>query len=109
MDAVEFLKERKRLTENCDIKCDDCRLQKYCGEISSIEEYVNATEQWSKDCPEETVFSDFVKKFPNFLKDTHSYPNFCPESLNGKYKCLCDECAEGEDCVKCWNQPVIKD
>lgn len=70
MDALEFLKERKRM---CSLHeaCGECPLRgaKCALSISTSDENYNrviaTVEQWSKDPQRKTRQSEFLKLFPN--------------------------------------------
>ena len=74
MNAVTFLKEKNRLTKQCNIKCSECRLsfiknekgltclalEKYCPE-----KVVEIVENWSREHSIKTRQSEFLKQYPN--------------------------------------------
>ena len=73
MDAVKFLKEKKRM---CDFfhnqaLCSKCPIQKLecgTGELDDVEQMivaVEAVERWSTQHPIKTRQSEFLKMFPN--------------------------------------------
>lgn len=73
MDAVKFLKEKKRM---CDFfhnqaLCSKCPIQKLecgTGELDDVEQMivaVEAVERWSTQHPIKTRQSEFLKIFPN--------------------------------------------
>ena len=104
MDALMYFKEKKRLAKDCEIVCSDCRLGatlngKDYGCSSLEDEYpeqaVAIIEQWSKDCPEETYRSHFLKSYPkaNF--------NFCQRFVFGG----AEPCLSEMSCADCWDQP----
>lgn len=116
MDAVEMLKEKVRLTNNCEIECDICRLRKStnntnysCSMLAckEPETYVAIIKQWSKDCPKETYINKLLKEFPNATNNFRGYPPFCPTDLEkSKAISLCDSEFGNDDeiCLRCWNQ-----
>ena len=111
MDAKLYLKELKRLTNSCDIGCNNCRLyDKMARECQEHDESmsVDIVEQWAKDCPPETVLDVFKRHYPNCLNDTDGItPNrICPYFLNTKYSGHCVG-TQVWSCVECWNQPAI--
>lgn len=71
MDALEFLKERKRMCHSFGLSCDGCTLdEKTCTSTSNLadkiyKENVKAVEKWSKEHPPKTRQSEFLKMFPN--------------------------------------------
>ena len=111
MDAKLYLKELKRLTNSCNVDCNDCRLyDKMSGEYHEDNESigVDIVEKWAKDCPADTVLDVFKRNYPNHLNNFNNItPNcVCPDILNTKYS---RHCAESRiwSCEECWNQPAI--
>lgn len=111
MDAVEFLKEWKRMCDNvtdcknCPIgnqhipyTKNDCALFSfYNGEVS-----VKCVEQWSKEHPRKTRLQDFIEKFPNAPLVDGIPERFCPYDLGYNVK----DCNGSDKCIKCWNESV---
>jgi hypothetical protein len=70
MDALAFLKTRKRMCKSYTV-CNECPLKKNnCGLSASMsdEEYekvITAVEHWAKEHPPKTRQSEFLKQFPN--------------------------------------------
>lgn len=71
MDAVEFLKERKRLCHFAKY-CENCPLHikgSVCSFTTNNESdecaIVSTVEQWAKEHPVKTRQSEFLKMFPN--------------------------------------------
>lgn len=67
MEALTFLKEKGRLTKNCEIDCSDCRLSldnnKFnlpCKHLSYYypEEAIKIIEEWSQEVDWETIKVD---------------------------------------------------
>ena len=67
MDAVKFLKEKARMTNECNILCDDCPVHAYCNhsEGKNAERMVAIVEKWAEEHPVKTRQSEFLKMFPN--------------------------------------------
>ena len=110
MDAKLYLKELKRLTNSCNMDCDDCRLydKMACECQEGDEMWVDIVEQWAKDCPSETVLDVFRRHYPNFLKRESLTPMLCPNLLDERYSKLCVDFNKGDyECVQCWQQPAI--
>ena len=110
MDALEFLKERKRMCNSykgcngCPLKIGTCGL----GTSTSDEDckrVIATVEQWSKKHPRKTRQSEFLKLFPDASLLTGNV-NVCPNSL---YEGKCD-CAQYPNCFSCkrefWMQEV---
>lgn len=108
MDAVEFLKEYKRLCDNYTGQCKNCPLQETnnCSiveETSNSKEIVFIVEKWSKEHPRKTRLLDFKEKYPKaeYKMDGICTPNICCKKLG-----YTDCCPTGKNCVECWNEPV---
>lgn len=103
MDAVEFLKARKRLCRFVG-HCNICPLYMGSGVcsfkiVNESDEcaIVSAVEQWAKDHPVKTRQSEFLKMFPEAaLMD--GVLCICPMHIKGNYNCknkvgvLCSKC-----------------
>lgn len=113
MDALKFLKERKRMCEhylkkNChgcprdDKRCElDCRF-----DYKFYQEYIDDVVKWSKEHPQRTRLQDFREKYPNAPMEADGTPAICCIDL-GYRKEDCDPIKES--CVDCWNMPVEED
>lgn len=97
MDAVEMLKEKTRLTKECTINCDDCRLgarhtgyELNCVGLSRMdpEKYIEIIEQWSKDCPKQTYLSKLLEVFPDTKLDRKEHPRIYARAIWGLKICL---------------------
>lgn len=112
MDALEFLKERKRMC-NCYKDCCDCPLEAaICTGSSTMpdEDYkriVAAVEQWSKEHPRKTRQSVFLEQWPNCMIDNNGVVGICPRNVDNK--CICD-LGRSDMCPGCrrefWMQEV---
>lgn len=129
MDAVEFIKEMKRLHKS-ESKCGACKLKesgcciadiadiiasdtiKEADIAKKVEKAVQIVENWSKNHPIKTRQSEFLKMFPNAdLKTiTRLLPCSLDRTLNplrcAKYgylsiTCRCDRCR-----YDYWNEEV---
>ena len=116
MDALEFLRERKRMCNLCK-HCEGCPLERArcgLGTSASDEEYekiIAAVEQWSKEHPRKTRQSVFLEQFPNVRLDTNEIIDISPCRVdpiqfpsNGK------DCCKFQSCSDCrrefWMQEV---
>ena len=66
MDALEFLKERKRMCKSYP-RCDGCPLREPNCNLTTDEDYTRAiitVEQWSKEHPRKTRQSVFLEQWP---------------------------------------------
>lgn len=111
MDAVEYLKEKARMTDKCGICCSKCLLYKGgCleADINYPEQAVAIVEQWAKGHPVKTYLSVLLEKFPKAEINGNKTPGFCPHNIFGesvKFEEY-DNCDIGSVglCLKCWNR-----
>lgn len=117
MDAVEFLKECKRICKKNAGTCNLCPFGgkndkgitlcdfhvKYFRPEMSPERIIGAVEKWSKEHPRKTRLQDFLEKYPNapLIPDGMKLPKACAQNLG-----YCESCPVGVNCYSCWNEPV---
>lgn len=117
--TVNFIKEKYRMTNNCQIRCTKCPLSQdnngvdnkttcYDLEKRYPEKAVEIVQKWSDEHPPKTFLTEFLKHYPNVQLDDAGLPTTgCPYRLG---LISDEECKKNSDCVKCWNQPMpIKD
>ena len=104
MDALEFLKEKKRMCDsysdqhNC---CGDCPLLESFCVINNVtpdkelKKMIAIVEQWSKDHPRKTRQSVFLEQWPNVITN-NGVIDILPCSIDQSLA----EC-NGADCSKC--------
>lgn len=116
MDALEFLKERKRMC-NYYSHCKGCPLEEVICALDptdSAGDYgivIATVEQWSKEHPRKTRQSVFLEQFPNVRFDINGIIDISPcqvdqeqYPLNGKDRCRFQSCF---DCRReFWTQEV---
>lgn len=108
MDALEFLKEERRMCNSFDIGCVKCPL----GDIGccvspeetdeEFEKEIAIVERWSKEHPRKTRQSVFLEQYPETQIDDTGVLNVCPaiispaHRINGggctHYRQRCSEC-----------------
>lgn len=103
MEALEFLKERKRMCRSFGGSCEGCPLEGTKCVVSSIvsdadyKRIVATVEQWSKEHPRKTRQSVFLEQFPE-AKIVEGALAICPYNLGLIDKCksemlrLCFDC-----------------
>lgn len=112
MDALEFLKERKRMCNSCK-NCYGCPLEgTHCviSHVTPDEDYeriIATVEQWSKEHPRKTRQSVFLKQWPDAVI-SNGVLNLTPCNID---RSLYDiQRCNGADCSKCrrefWMQEV---
>lgn len=115
MDALEFLKERKRVCYLYD-ECDKCPFDSKClGIINKSDEelkkIVDITEQWSKEHPRKTRQSVFLEQYPEAEIDVNGVVQICPIPISAAHRDSNGGCKNPEklcrDCRrKFWMQEV---
>ena len=107
MDAVEYVKQRRRM---CDyyVNCGDCPACDYewCSSLNGIPKMVPIVEQWAKAHPVKTRQSEFLKMFPNARIESDGMPSICPivvdkRCYNKDDDALCCFVRDEEKCGKC--------
>ena len=116
MDALEFLKERKRMCNSykscngCPLKIGTCGIGASTSDEDS-ERIIATVEQWSKEHPRETRQSMFLKQWPEAAIDSYGVLNLCPSPISKSHRNIYGKCAHaGVNCNKCrrefWMQEV---
>ena len=104
MDALEFLRERKRMC-NYYSHCEGCPLDesKCVIDITISDEdckrIAAAIEQWSKEHPRKTRQSVFLEQWPEAELDNNGVIALCPSRVSAVYRNNVGPCAE----LKCSN------
>lgn len=111
MDVVKFLKEKYRMTKKCMIDCADCPFGSEnnttglnCSNFQGVhpEIAVSIVEKWSKEHPQETRLTQFLKHYPNAPMDDDGTPKVCANELGFKR----DDGCTSLNCINCWNRPI---
>ena len=109
MDAIEYIKELKRMCDGF-ADCTGCPLchkengtEQICGRFRSEhpEKAVELVEKWSKEHPAKTILQDFLEKHPNARTNDDGIPNLCPCFLG--YHLDFNPICFKHNCDKCWN------
>ena len=115
MDALEFLKERKRMCnyyshcKGCPLDGSKCVIDNAVSD-EDCKRFAASVEQWSKEHPRKTRQSVFLENFPNSRIDSRDVLRVCPADTYGKQVCpknggniriLCCDCRR-----KFWGQEV---
>lgn len=115
MDALEFLKEQKRMCNsyktcyNCPFANSHCIVNHLTSD-DDYEKIVNRVERWSKEHPRKTRQSVFLEQWPE-AKVIDGVLNICPKDLLKKH-CDGSICYNpySNSCASCrlefWNQEV---
>lgn len=115
MDALEFLKEERRLCASFDAMCVKCPLGDIgcCvivgGTSREIENEVAAVEQWSKEHPRKTRQSVFLEQWPEAEIDKNGCLMLCPMTISVDRRNRHEDCTTLK-CTDCrrefWMQEV---
>lgn len=107
MDAVKYLKERKRMFgilgtgDSClGLSCSKCPFNAKKGCVINEIESVAIVEKWSAENPQKTMLQDFLEKYPNARVDSKGRPVSCPVNLGYPTDCKSVKCSD------CWNRPL---
>ena len=101
MDAVEYVKQRRRMCDyykhnNCS-KCPAFSCEE-CGGLNGISTMVPIVEQWAKEHSVKTRQSEFLKKWPDAEIGDDGYPSVAPCQL---YKDMEEKDENGVCCKNC--------
>lgn len=116
MDALEFLKEHKRMCKlhpcygGCPLEGTHCALS-HVMDDEDYERVINNVEQWSKEHPRKTRQSVFLEISPNVMLDSNGIINISPCRVDPKqYRFNGDNCHKFRSCSECrrefWGQEV---
>ena len=113
MDAVEFLKERRRMC-NAQDGCSTCPINIACEDYfvnckytrENTEDMISKVEKWSKEHPVKTRQSEFLKMFPDARTDLNGSIELCPKRLVPSHQGDCKGCRCNECRKKFWSQEV---
>lgn len=108
MDAVEFLRDFRRMCSSYGGTCTGCELKvTQCGVAEkdcNPEKVIRVVEEWAKEHPEKTRLSEFVKLFPNASVQAGGCPDCCVIEFDSKQKCVRSGCLECRK--KFWFTPI---
>ena len=101
MDAVEYVKQRKRMCDyykhnNCS-KCPAFSCEE-CGGLNGISTMVPIVEKWAKEHPVKTRQSEFLKQWPDAEIGDDGLPSIAPCQL---YKDIEEKDENGICCKNC--------
>ena len=116
MDALEFLRERRRMCDS-HMHCEGCPLEEGKCVVSSVapdEDYkriITAVEQWSKEHPRKTRQRVFLEQYPEAEIDANGVVGLCPMFISAAHRDSDGECNFPEKlCRDCrrefWMQEV---
>lgn len=116
MDALEFLRERKRM---CNLRkhCEGCPLERDgCGLGTSTpdeeyEKFIAIVERWSREHPSKTRQTELLNMFPDAHVSENGSLYICPASVSSAYRDANGNCKVRRlKCADCrkefWSQEV---
>lgn len=117
MDALEFLKERKRMCDSytgckgCPFDDSKCVIDSTRSDDEDCKRIVATVEQWSKEHPRKTRQSVFLEQYPEANLDAHGCVCVRPCYLSATHRNAYGKCAHmGRNCGDCrrefWMQEV---
>lgn len=110
MDALEFLKERKRMCTSytgcggCPLEGTHCVLS-YATDDKDYERIIATVEQWADEHPRKTRQSEFLKQWPN-ASAAEDGVLFCPKAVDSAHICYCKDKGCGICRREFWMQEV---
>lgn len=119
MDAVTFIKERKRMCKSMEC-CDECpaHIEGDCfvGVVlndRSPEKQVKIVDEWSFMHPIKTRQSEYLKLIPSAKMDDNKILTVCPRNAGAMEKCPIGSDGEPEGCSLCrrnyWSTIIEKE
>ena len=118
MEALEFLKEHKRMCNEYSRSyngCCDCPLVSHCSISSTASDEdnkktVDVVEQWSKDHPRKTRQSVFLEQYPEAEIDENGVVGLCPMFISVVHRDINGECNYPEkQCKDCRREFWLKE
>lgn len=116
MNALEFLRERKRMCNSykCCVGCSLVESHCIVSSATSDEDFkkmIDVVEQWSKEHPRKTRQSVFLEYFPEAELDASGVITICTAQLSRDYRSCDGGCKHpGIACCDCrrefWMQEV---
>ena len=116
MDALEFLKERKRMCnyyshcKGCPLDGSKCVIDNAVSD-EDCKRFAASVEQWSKEHPRKTRQSVFLEQYPEALVLDGGTLSVCPVLFSSEYRNAYGGCASPYgSCAECrrefWMQEV---
>lgn len=114
MEALEFLKEERRMCASFNAMCVKCPLgDTGCCVIigdtdRELENEVATVEQWSKEHPRKTRQSVFLEQWPETEVDKSGCLRLCPELVSADYRNRHADCPN-RVCMDCRREFWMKE
>ena len=112
MDAVEFLRDFRRMCSSHGGTCTGCKLADALGtpciptkSDCDHEKMIRVVEKWAKEHPVKTRLSEFLKLCPNASVQAGGCPDCCVTEFDSTVSCK-----DSEGCLDCrkkfWLTPI---
>lgn len=112
MDAVEFLRDFRRMCSSYGSTCTGCKLGNVTCATCSLskddcdhKKVIRIVEKWAKEHPVKTRLSEFLKLFPNESIQEKGCPSLCTKFFDSTVSCK-----DSEGCLDCkkkfWLTPI---
>lgn len=107
-----YFKEKKRMTGDCKINCENCpisgdnnKTDLICEELENTypDKAIEIVQRWSDEHQQETRLEHFLKMFPNARVD-NGRPSVCVRYLNENIECSLPKM----HCKACWDKPYTE-
>lgn len=117
MDALEFLKERKRMCasypgcKGCPFDDSKCVIDSTLSDDEDCERIVATVKKWSAEHPRKTRQSVFLEQYPEAQIDNNGVLGVCPAPMFHSHRTAGGGCIEiNRNCPDCrrefWSQVV---
>ena len=112
MNALDYLKTKKRMTNNCKINCNECSLggenngkDISCGTLEKKypQEAIKIVEDWGKTHPIKTNLDIFKEEIEPLLKSRFDSQIYCGEDNNVMPIIYCNCYHSCDNCKEFWN------
>ena len=109
MDAVEFLRDFRRMCSSYGSTCTGCELEdaqcRTTEKDCDHEKVIRIVEKWAKEHPVKTRLSEFLKLCPNAPAPEDGCPDLCVKFFDSIVSCK-----DSEGCLDCkkkfWLTPI---
>lgn len=111
MDAVEFLRDFRRMCSSYGDTCTGCEFKGAACSPMEMEEdcdhekMIRVVEEWAKEHPVKTRLSEFLSLFPNASVQAGGCPDPCIKIFDPTV-----HCKDSEGCLECrkkfWLTPI---
>ena len=107
MDAVEYIKEYKRMCDSIERDCGICKVYEEClCRGDDPEKWISIVEKWAKEHPKKTRQSEFLKQFPS-VHQINGVISIMPCVMDSGIDDACEKAITCEECSrKYWTEEI---